>query len=650
MSKARSFVRTACLLALPIVGISGSFGAQTPAAHAAARATAQAAALLDDTFDGQKLDETVWAKGGTAGPLHNIRDGTLRLVSMAMMEQAFVTTKRADYNFFKQPVTVVWDLNADKTLAGPYAATQFSKAYAGLRIGGTTHPKRDNKGAAELGLTAWPGEAADKGLDAPWFYTLNLGRLMPNDPKKNYGPKWLDDWKLSGVPQRIVWTLGPTDWSVEIEGARFVHGDPQKRAGKHELKEADFAQSGFHLMIFSSAHVSSMEPGTKNFLGAAVYTDRIAVTTPAAVPPYKEAPRAARPTTEDVLKSLLGKEYAETAPPSKPQLMFGVNYAGGEFRPKEGFVPPTAQSLDYWKSKGVLLMRLPITWERLQPKVNAPLDEKYLDGVKKSVRLMDERGMKVLLDLHNYDRYEKQLVGTESVPYAAFGDLWKRLAETFKDDRAIWGYGIMNEPFGTKGTWPKAAQAGIDGVRSVDAKTMIVIGGDNFSGAENWAKNGAELPKQLRDPSNNLCWEAHCYFDDGSGKYNHTYEYELNKPNSQTDPMLGVRRLEPFVQWLKANNYKGIVGEFSVPANVDRDPRWLVILDNVYEYLRKNEVPSTYWSAGTLWTPGRSYVIEPNWREGPNKGKDRPQTQILLKHARAYAGPPPGSASPVPRY
>ena len=53
--------------------------------------------------------------------------------------------------------------------------------------------------------------------------------------------------------------------------------------------------------------------------------------------------------------------------------------------------------------------------------------------------------------------------------------------------------------------------------------------------------------------------------------------------------MIGVKRLEPFVNWLKANNYRGIVGEFSVPANADRDPRWLIILDNVYAYLRNNE-------------------------------------------------------------
>ena len=42
------------------------------------------------------------------------------------------------------------------------------------------------------------------------------------------------------------------------------------------------------------------------------------------------------------------------------------------------------------------------------------------------------------------------------------------------------------------------------------------------------------------------------------------------------------------MKWLKENNYKGILGEFGVPANPDRNPRWLVILNNVYAYFGEN--------------------------------------------------------------
>jgi len=606
-----------------------------PAACRAAEPDADGSVSFNDAFDGKQLNEKVWLKGGSR-KLHTVRDGSLRLVALAKQEHASVATRRGDFNFFNKPVTVVWDLVPHRILAGPFPATKWSKAYAGLTIGGV------NKGtpAAELGLTAWPEGFPAPKAGAEWFHTLNLGRLMPQHPAKNYGKDWFKDWRITGVPQRIIWSLDKTSWSVEIKGARFVTGDPHKRSGRHALKEKDFHDSGFHLKIYVSSHVQPMERGV-NHIGGVLYTNRICVTSPDAVPPYTEEGHRDTPTLQGVLEELLGKNFPEKAQPAKPQYLFGVNYVGGGFRPRQGFLVPTTESLDYYKSKGVLLMRLPITWEPLQPKLEGQLDERYVSAVKRSVRLMGERDMKVLLDLHNYARYRKKLIGSAEVPFSAFADVWRRLAEAFKDEPAIWGYGLMNEPYNTEGKWPEAAQAGIDGVRAVDKKTMIVVCGDQFGNTMHWMKYGAPLAKQLKDPSNNLCWEGHCYFDSYSGgKYQFSYEYEINRPDTdrwpcgRVDPMFGVRVLEPFVKWLKANNYKGIVGEFGVPANPDRDPRWLVILDNVYAYLAKNGIPNTYWAAGTMWTPGRSYIIEPEWRAGPNQGKDRPQMRILLKHAR----------------
>jgi len=373
-----------------------------------------------------------------------------------------------------------------------------------------------------------------------------------------------------------------------------------------------------------------MVPGV-NFLGASVYTDRIGVVEAgAALPAYVEAPRQEPLTIKSQLQALTGKEYSEPARASKPQYLMGINYAGGTFRREQGFVVPDAKSLDYWQSKGVMLIRLPFNWPQLQPKLNEPLDAKYVEALKKSVSLMNDRGMKVLLDLHDYAKYDGKLIGSPEVSMAAFADVWKRLAEEFKDNPAVWGYGLMNEP-DRKADWPTAAQAAIDAIRTVDRKMQILVAVDE-------QKEWPQLEK-LRDPGANLRFEAHMYCDTNhSGKYNSAYDYEINRPSAQVEPMVGVKRLEPFVNWLKARNLKGFIGEFSVPANLDRDPQWLVVLDNVYEYLRKNEIPNTFWAAGTLWTPGRSYVIEPDWREGPERGKDRPQTHILLKHARAYAG------------
>ena len=56
-------------------------------------------------------------------------------------------------------------------------------------------------------------------------------------------------------------------------------------------------------------------------------------------------------------------------------LPFGVNMSGGEFG---GVYPgelgvhygyPTAKDLDYFKEQGLMLIRFPFRWERLQPEL-----------------------------------------------------------------------------------------------------------------------------------------------------------------------------------------------------------------------------------------------------------------------------------------
>src|SRR3982751_3147994 len=59
----------------------------------------------------------------------------------------------------------------------------------------------------------------------------------------------------------------------------------------------------------------------------------------------------------------------------------GVNLCSAEFGEKSlpgeygrHYVYPAAKELDYYKSKGVTLVRLPFRWERMQPVLNGELD------------------------------------------------------------------------------------------------------------------------------------------------------------------------------------------------------------------------------------------------------------------------------------
>ncbi len=338
------------------------------------------------------------------------------------------------------------------------------------------------------------------------------------------------------------------------------------------------------------------------------------------------------------------------------EYMVGVNWAGAEFA--SGTLPgvegknfgwPTAESLDYWKSKGVRLIRLPFLWERLQPELKKDFDKAYCDSLKNSVKLIRDRNMLVILDVHNYAKYRKNLIGSNEVPVDAFADLWRRLAEIFNGDTAVWGYGLMNEP--GKCDWAQVVQAAIDAIRPIDKKTRIFVANDYAGWSATRAKGDlAEFieksiripdPSVLKDPSNMLRFELHTYFDhDNSGTYKNTYEKEIARkdgPEVRVGPNTGVDRIKPFVEWLKKHKVKGHLGEYSIPANPGVDERWMETLDKTAAYMEENCLPSTYWAAGTCWTPGKDWVIEPTgWKDPADRTamKDRPQLKILQKYMR----------------
>ncbi|WP_295771605.1 glycoside hydrolase family 5 protein [uncultured Mucilaginibacter sp.] len=325
----------------------------------------------------------------------------------------------------------------------------------------------------------------------------------------------------------------------------------------------------------------------------------------------------------------------ESKPKPEPQTYtapaqpFGVNLAGAEFGNtypgtiNQHYGYPTAADLDYFKSKGLMLIRFPFRWERIQRSLYAELDVTELARMKTFVDAAKARNMFVLLDMHNYCRRKVgdvfEEIGSTAVPLESVGDAWAKLAAAFKGYDNIWGYGIMNEPYGlTKLTWFNIAQSIITKIRAVDNKTTIVVGGDSFSSASRWPEVSNNL-KDLNDPSSNLFYEAHTYFDnDSSGNYDQSYTDE--KANENT----GVQRVTPFVQWLKNNNKRGFVGEYGVPRN---DARWLVVLENMLKYLNANCVNGCYWAAGPRWPEDEHLSIQP-WHG------DLPQTAILQKYPK----------------
>lgn len=277
--------------------------------------------------------------------------------------------------------------------------------------------------------------------------------------------------------------------------------------------------------------------------------------------------------------------------------MIGINLSGAEFGSGKHYGVdyhyPDFNEIKFYVDRGVGLIRLPFTWERMQPTLGGGLDQTELGRLKTFLADAEAAGVDVIVDLHNYGRYNGVPIGSWGVGAHDLADFWQKLASEIKDSPALVGYGIMNEPHDMpyQGAWKTAAQATVNAIRQVDSNEAIYVNGDSWSGAHSWKSLNNDFI--LSDPANNIYYEAHQYFDrDSSGIYAGNYDQEGAYAS------VGVDRLKPFVEWLQEHNLKGFIGEFGVPSN---DGRWLEVQEKALDYIEANGLSATAWGGGFWW-------------------------------------------------
>ncbi len=378
-------------------------------------------------------------------------------------------------------------------------------------------------------------------------------------------------------------------------------------------------------LVASSTYPADGSPSLKDFTSIGLLN----LTSPQAVYEIAIAKTVPPPATLPELQSIV--DAANDAYFTNYHRSFGITLAGPEFGNtypglyNTDYIYPASEQLDYYNAKNLNLIRLPFSWERVQPVLNGALDLEELARIKKFVHFAASRNMFVLLDLHNFGRYtlngKAEIIGSKNLNISHIKNLWTKLAYEFKDNSGIWGYGIMNEPHDMllNTPWFEIAQEIIIGIRAQDKHTKILVGGDNWSSAEKWIQNSDDL-KNLIDPAANLVFEAHVYFDkNSSGRYKKSYDKE------GAYPTIGIDRVQPFLGWLQTNNLKGFVGEYGVPGN---DQRWLTALDNLLVHLKTNCINGCYWAGGPWWG-------DYNLSIEPKKGIDRIQMSVVENHTLA---------------
>ncbi|MBL0370533.1 glycoside hydrolase family 5 protein [Rhizobium sp. KVB221] len=326
--------------------------------------------------------------------------------------------------------------------------------------------------------------------------------------------------------------------------------------------------------------------------------------------------------TAGVALAMSGSTFAQAT--AATPCFRGINLSGAEFGKPGGkinkdYTWPSEETVAYFASKGFDTVRLPFMWERLQPKLMQPLDKDEVGRLKEAVERIRAHRMRIILDPHNYARYNGHLVGSELVPDAAFGDFWARLAKLYANEHDVI-FGLMNEPAKIPiAQWLNAANQATAAIRGkAGADNLILVPGTAWTGAHSWMQpiygepNGVAMAR-FEDPGKNFAFEVHQYLDD---------DFSGTKNNcSRSDD--AVDALKSFTLWLREHGFRGFLGEFGAPGGKVRCIDALKGMVDVTEDNKDVWTGWTYWVAGDWWPATEELNIQPT-AEG-----DRPQLAAL---------------------
>ena len=317
--------------------------------------------------------------------------------------------------------------------------------------------------------------------------------------------------------------------------------------------------------------------------------------------------------------------------------LLGVNLAGAEFASQKNpgtygvdYIYPSHSEIDYYANAGMSFIRLPFLWERLQTTAYGPLDASQLAHIDDVVNYATAKGLKVILDAHDYGSYQGSLIGSDAVPNAAFADLWGKVGGHFASNANVM-FDLMNEPHAqTAAQWLDSTNAAIAEIREAGATSQeILVSGTYSDGAWRWVKtdNAAVIGTGVQDPSHNFAFDVHQYLDsNGSGTH-----------ASVVSTSVGAERLAAITDWAESTGNHLFLGEFGVAT----DQTSIAALDNMLSYMQSHGDAwqgATYWAGGPWWG-NYMYSIE------PVSGADKPQMDVLQNHlsplaqSAAWSGP-----------
>ncbi|MBO9876086.1 cellulase family glycosylhydrolase [Xanthomonas sp. D-99] len=280
------------------------------------------------------------------------------------------------------------------------------------------------------------------------------------------------------------------------------------------------------------------------------------------------------------------------------------------------------------------LFRLPTTAARFTRGQGAPLNESYCKQVQDALDNIAARGNRVgdlaaaelwadTYPLRNFNYvgyldsrdqllklYEYRVIGTPGCTLyndAGLPDLWARIVNRFKQHPAVFGWGVMNEPYqgaerNADGTvlsmaahWQKTATACTKTIIDRDRNHFVFVCGNGYASARRWQDDSMDL-FDIPDPYNRIVYEAHNYLDNnGSGGGNWIGP---GGRNEVIQPDTGINMVSPFIEALQQAGKRGYLGEHGYPAG-NRSAE--IATTRMLAHLQAYNIPSTQWCFGPGW-------------------------------------------------
>lgn len=313
---------------------------------------------------------------------------------------------------------------------------------------------------------------------------------------------------------------------------------------------------------------------------------------------------------------------AATPPPPPPAgsgfKYLGVNLSGAGFgipNPTAGTVNigtygidytyPTHGELDYYASKHLNVIRLPFSWERLEPVQNGVLDSTQLGYIDDVVHYAATKGISVVLDPHNYGYGYGNLIGSAATPDASFDKLWSQLAAHYANQPNVI-FGLMNEPHvQTPAQWVQPVNDAIKSIRATGATQEILVPGTDYTGGASWVTSGnaAILRPILSIP---------------------TTRWRLKFTSTQMRPAAAARR-QSCRQPSPQTGNKLFLGEFGA----GQDAASIANLTNMLTFMQQH---TDVWQGGTEWGGGPWWGSY-GFATDPVNGVTTPQVATLAAFA-----------------